>query len=53
MDGGGERVGPGGRSWIGPIGDLKGRLGDAAGAQEGSPVGGGVGFVKRVVGVIG
>ena len=49
MDRWGEGVGPGTWSWVGAIGDLKGGLGNAAGAEEGVPVGGARGFVKRVV----
>ena len=48
MEGGGEGVGPAALSWIGPIGDLEGGLGDAAGAEEGAPVGVAAGFVKCV-----
>ena len=35
-----------------PIDDFKGGLRDAAGAEEGGPVGIGVLFIKRVVGVV-
>ena len=38
LNGGGKGVGPGPWSWIGPIGDLKGGLGDVAGAEEGGPI---------------
>ena len=41
-------VGPAARSWIGPIGDLKGGLGDAARAEEGGPVRVDAIFVKAV-----
>ena len=52
MNCGGEGIGAGTRCWIGPVGDLIGGLGDAAGAQEGGPVGGVGAFVKRVAGFI-
>ena len=52
MDDGCEGVGPGARNWISPVGDLKGGLGDAAGAEEGIPVGVGRRFIKIVIGLI-
>ena len=52
MDAGSKGVGPGTRSWIGPVGDLKGGLGDAAGAEEGGPVGVVGGFANGVIGPI-
>ena len=52
MEGGGEGVDPWGRSWIGPVDDLKGRLRDTAGAEEGVPVGRVGVFENRVACII-